>query len=99
MQRALLAVCCCLSVWLAGLIFFLVSIQLSARPVEVLPDRVDAIIVLTGGSGRIEAGVSLLRSGRGDRLYISGVNDPDRALSLGAIGPSSGQGWFPSFEH
>ena len=91
-QRALLAGCCGLGVWLAGLIVFLVFIQLSVQPVEALPDRADAIIVLTGGSGRIEAGVSLLRSGRGERLYISGVNDPGRALNLGNADPSLSQG-------
>jgi len=34
----------------------------------------DAIIVLTGGQARIDAAVNLLRSGKGKRLLISGVN-------------------------
>ena len=34
----------------------------------------DAIIVLTGGHARLDAGVDLLRAGKGKRLLISGVN-------------------------
>lgn len=37
-------------------------------------DRADAIIVLTGGQSRVDAAVDLLRSGKGKRLLISGVN-------------------------
>lgn len=38
------------------------------------PRTADAIIVLTGGHSRIEAAVDLLRTGKGKRLLISGVN-------------------------
>lgn len=34
----------------------------------------DAIIVLTGGQSRIDAAIELLRTGKGKRLLISGVN-------------------------
>jgi len=34
----------------------------------------DAIIVLTGGQARLDAAVDLLKSGKGKRLLISGVN-------------------------
>src|SRR5262245_34654623 len=34
----------------------------------------DAIIVLTGGQARIDAALDLLKSGKGKRLLISGVN-------------------------
>ncbi len=34
----------------------------------------DAIVVLTGGQSRIDAAVELLKSGKGKRLLISGVN-------------------------
>jgi uncharacterized SAM-binding protein YcdF (DUF218 family) len=40
---------------------------------EDLPSA-DAIIVLTGGQARIDAGLDLLKSGKGERLLISGVN-------------------------
>lgn len=33
----------------------------------------DAIIVLTGGSGRIDEGINLLNNGSGKKLFISGV--------------------------
>ena len=36
--------------------------------------KADAIVVLTGGAKRIEQAVSLLQSGHGQRLLISGVN-------------------------
>lgn len=39
------------------------------------PDqKTDAIIVLTGGTKRIEEGVKLLESGLSEQLFISGVN-------------------------
>ena len=44
----------------------------SRRPTN--PGRADAIIVLTGGQSRIDAALDLLKSGKGERLLISGVN-------------------------
>ena len=38
------------------------------------PATADAIIVLTGGHSRIDAALDLLKSGKGQRLLISGVN-------------------------
>lgn len=38
------------------------------------PDAADAIIVVTGGRSRLEAAVGLLKSGKGERLLISGVH-------------------------
>ena len=38
------------------------------------PAAADAIIVLTGGQSRIDAALDLLKSGKGERLLISGVN-------------------------
>jgi uncharacterized SAM-binding protein YcdF (DUF218 family) len=38
------------------------------------PKQADAIVVLTGGELRLQAGARLLREGRGARLLISGVN-------------------------
>tara|TARA_B100000945_G_scaffold317250_1_gene319704 strand:- start:65 stop:637 length:573 start_codon:yes stop_codon:yes gene_type:complete len=55
----------------------------------------DAIIVLTGGSGRITKGLFLLEKGVSDKLFISGVNpnfdikdiktelDPNKKIILG----------------
>jgi len=48
--------------------------------VQQLPDRVaetqrhtDAIVVLTGGSGRVGQGLQLLAQGKADKLFVSGV--------------------------
>lgn len=38
------------------------------------PKPADAIIVVTGGQSRIDAAVDLLKTGKGKRLLISGVN-------------------------
>jgi uncharacterized SAM-binding protein YcdF (DUF218 family) len=34
----------------------------------------DAIVVLTGGSERVREGLELLRQGKGNKLFVSGVN-------------------------
>jgi uncharacterized SAM-binding protein YcdF (DUF218 family) len=38
------------------------------------PEKADAIIVLTGGQSRLDAAMTLLESGKGERLLISGVH-------------------------
>lgn len=45
-------------------------------------EAADAIIVLTGGQSRIDAAVDLLKSGKGKRLLISGVNPIARTEDL-----------------
>jgi uncharacterized SAM-binding protein YcdF (DUF218 family) len=57
--------------WLAGLILFA-----NAMPSEVAdPDTpTDAIVVLTGGSLRLEHGLDLLVAGRAKKLFVSGVH-------------------------
>lgn len=47
--------------------------------------RVDAIVVLTGGTGRADLGLELLRKGHGGVLVISGVN---RDADVDSIFPS-----------
>lgn len=59
-------------VFAAGFGFFASHISGMATP-KNLPGA-DAIIVLTGGQARIDAGLDLLKSGKGERLLISGVN-------------------------
>ena len=57
-------------VWLIGLWRFVAAI-----PSDVTaPDRTtDAIVVLTGGSLRVEGGLHLLAEGKAKKLFISGV--------------------------
>jgi uncharacterized SAM-binding protein YcdF (DUF218 family) len=58
--------------FVAGFGYFANHISSLAMPDS--PENADAIIVLTGGQARIDAAVALLRSGKGRRLLISGVN-------------------------
>lgn len=70
--------------WLIGLLFVATALAWSAgflQFVAALPradatppeGKVDAIVVLTGGSGRLEAGLDLLEAGRAQKLFVSGV--------------------------
>lgn len=56
--------------WLAGLVWFV-----SALPVRVedATRTTQAIVVLTGGGGRIAEGLDLLAANRAKKLFISGV--------------------------
>lgn len=63
----------------AALAAFAVGFAMFARTVAdyapgSLPERADAIVVLTGGKLRLMTGARLLAEGRGARLLISGVN-------------------------
>ncbi len=57
---------------LAWLIGFVLFVALLPRSVE--GGRTDGIIVLTGGPGRIERGLSLLQEGKARRMFVSGVD-------------------------
>lgn len=61
----------CFAVWLGGLIWFAGRVPVS--PPQYLPDS-DAIVVLTGGSGRLIYGLQLLAEGKGKKLFVSGVS-------------------------
>ncbi len=56
--------------WLAGLFWF--AGQLPKQPARV-ETRTDAIVVLTGGSGRLQQGLALLAEDRAEKLFVSGV--------------------------
>lgn len=58
------------ALWLAGLIWFAAGIpRAPAEPTTAT----DAIVVLTGGAGRLGVGFELLREGRAKKLFVSGV--------------------------
>jgi uncharacterized SAM-binding protein YcdF (DUF218 family) len=59
-----------LLLWTAGLFRFADSIPKSIKDPA---SRTDSIIVLTGGSGRLEEGLNLLELNMAKRLFISGV--------------------------
>jgi len=72
-----------------GIVLLLVGFALFATHVSRLatprnPQSADAIIVLTGGQARLDAAVSLLKSGKGERLLISGVHPSTTRKTLQA---------------
>jgi uncharacterized SAM-binding protein YcdF (DUF218 family) len=56
--------------YLAGLVWFVTDLP---GEVDSPTARTDAIVVLTGGSGRVREGLELLRQNLADRLFVSGV--------------------------
>ncbi|GHF11720.1 membrane protein [Kordiimonas sediminis] len=64
-----------LVIWALGFILFYTTIDsVEGESTE----RADAILVWTGGAGRITTAVNLLKAGRAERLLVSGVH-PDVA--------------------
>ena len=61
-----------LAIWLLGLAWFAATLPATRDITELGPG--DGIIVLTGGTGRLQAGLDLLTSRKGERLLISGVH-------------------------
>lgn len=58
--------------FVAGFALFATHVSSLSAPKD--PAAADAIIVLTGGQSRIDAALDLLKSRKGERLLISGVN-------------------------
>jgi uncharacterized SAM-binding protein YcdF (DUF218 family) len=73
--------------WLSGLLWFASVIPTAvAEPARTT----DAIVVLTGGSGRLKAGFDLLAQGKAKKLFVSGVYhgvDVDELLRLARVAP------------
>ena len=64
--------------WVFGFVWFVASLP-KAAPAEV---ETDAIVVLTGGPGRLARGVEILEAGRAKRMLISGVDPSVRSVEL-----------------
>ncbi len=62
--------------WAGGLLWFASTIPTAVEDSET---RTDAIVVLTGGSERIETGLALLSRGLADRLFVSGAGEQVKA--------------------
>ncbi len=80
LSRAVLALSLlCALLWTAGLVWFA-----SRLPHQVTDPtrRTDAIVVLTGGSGRLRQGLELLAQDRAQQLFVSGV---DRAVEVAEL--------------
>jgi uncharacterized SAM-binding protein YcdF (DUF218 family) len=85
LRRIALLVLAVAVIWLAGLAWFVGS-GLMQRPDASA--KTDAIVVLTGGRLRLEAGLELLAAGKAKKLFISGVNQHvDRDELLHMLGP------------
>ena len=63
--------------WMLGFAWFAIFLP---QPLDGRPT--DAIVVLTGGAGRIDRGISLLQEGAAKRMLISGV---DRSVRPGEL--------------
>ncbi len=68
-----------LLVYMLGYALFVVMLP---QPAEGA--RTDAVVVLTGGAGRIERGLETLRAGHARRMFISGVQRTVRPVELAA---------------
>lgn len=68
--RVVLGVVAALALWLPGLVWYAAALP---DTVEDPTSPTDAIVVLTGGSERLHTGLELLREGRAEALFVSGV--------------------------
>jgi uncharacterized SAM-binding protein YcdF (DUF218 family) len=70
LRGLILTLICLAAMWGGGLIRFAGEIPASVNDAE---SETDAIVVLTGGSQRLETGAQLLTIGKAKKLFISGV--------------------------
>lgn len=63
--------------WLLGWAWFVVSLPRAGKP-----GRTDAVVVLTGGAGRILRGVDSIAKGEAKRMLVSGVDPSVRLEEL-----------------
>ena len=59
-------------IWVIGYLWFASAIAFGSH--NVTPEKSEAIVVLTGGHGRISAGIDLFSEKRAPLLFISGVH-------------------------
>lgn len=71
-QKSLKVILAILLLWLMGLGLFVYKFT-SYTSINAT-QKLDAVIVLTGGQKRIEQGLLIVESDKADQLYISGVN-------------------------
>jgi uncharacterized SAM-binding protein YcdF (DUF218 family) len=69
-RNVLLLVLALALLWVGGFVWFA---RYAGRFVAEEGGRTDAVVVLTGGSGRLAAGLALLAEERADKLFVSGV--------------------------
>lgn len=74
-----------LALWLIGLIWFVSSLPKPSTLADAAAQRSGAIVVLTGGAGRLRAGLHLLEAGAAERLFVSGVHHAVEVSQLLAL--------------
>ncbi|MDO8426109.1 MAG: YdcF family protein [Deltaproteobacteria bacterium] len=72
MKGGLIAAC---AVLLAVIVYLFLDFTAGLKYKNAEPAGADAIVVLTGGVGRVEEGLSLLRKGKAGLLVLSGVHE------------------------
>lgn len=77
-----IAIACFLILFVGGFAAFATHVSRLSTPEN--PPAADAIIVLTGGQARLDAAIGLLKSGKGERLLISGVHPSTSSKMLQA---------------
>ncbi len=82
-RRGLIALILAALAWIGGFLWYVGEIPSeSARSIDRPAAATDAIVVLTGGSGRVAAGVALLRAGTSKRLLLTGVYPETSLLDI-----------------
>lgn len=64
--------------WVVGFAAFMLSL---GKPLEA-SRKTDAVVVLTGGGGRMDRGLQLVRTGAARRMLVSGVDPDVRPIEL-----------------
>lgn len=77
-------------VLLYALGFVLFGLSLG-KPAQADAPKTDAAVVLTGGDGRLERGVEVLKAGRAKRLLIAGADPSVRKSDIVRRVPGSGR--------
>lgn len=72
LRAAILSLIAAAALFAGGFGWFASHVSHLATPEN--PEKADAIIVLTGGTSRLDAAMNLLETGKGQRLLISGVH-------------------------
>lgn len=88
-KRSWLSILCAIAAlaWIIGFVTFTTTIPDDAPGNQ---QQTDAIVVLTGGSLRLETGMALLEAGVADKLFVSGVHrgvDVEELLRIQAQAP------------
>lgn len=68
--------------WCVGFGLFLYDLYVHQIPPQKPLPKTDAIIVLTGGADRLDAGLSLLKRGLAKKLFLTGVHKSVRKKDL-----------------